>query len=74
MIPRGEFALFKDRHDAGKQLAQRLLHYKGAKDTIVIALPRGSSIGGVQGACPGRVATHGSVRPLVASCRPHSQK
>jgi putative phosphoribosyl transferase len=44
MIPLGGFAMFKDRHDAGKQLAQRLLHYKGAKDTIVIALPRGGVV------------------------------
>lgn len=41
MIPRGEFALFRDRHDAGQRLAQKLLHYKGAKHAIVIALPRG---------------------------------
>jgi putative phosphoribosyl transferase len=46
MIPLGEFALFKDRHDAGNQLAQRLLHYKGAKDAIVIALPRGGVVVG----------------------------
>lgn len=41
MIPRGEFALFRDRHEAGQRLAQKLLRYKGAKNTIVIALPRG---------------------------------
>jgi putative phosphoribosyl transferase len=41
MIPTGEYALFKDRHDAGQRLAQKLLRYKGAKDAIVIALPRG---------------------------------
>lgn len=46
MIPPGEFGLFKDRHDAGKRLAQRLLHHKGAKDTIVIALPRGGVVVG----------------------------
>lgn len=44
MIPHGEFGLFKDRHDAGTQLAQRLLHYRDAKDTIVIALPRGGVV------------------------------
>lgn len=44
MIPSGEYALFKDRHDAGKRLAQKLLHYKGAKDAIVIALPRGGVV------------------------------
>jgi len=39
-----EFALFKDRHDAGRQLAQRLLHYKDAKHTVVLALPRGGVV------------------------------
>jgi putative phosphoribosyl transferase len=48
MISNGEFALFKDRHDAGKQLAQKLLHYKGAKNTIVIALPRGGVVLGYE--------------------------
>lgn len=46
MIPTGEFAVFRDRHDAGHQLAQRLLHYKEAKDTMVIALPRGGVVVG----------------------------
>ena len=46
MIPRGEFGQFKDRHDAGKQLAQKLLHYKEEKDAIVIALPRGGVVVG----------------------------
>jgi putative phosphoribosyl transferase len=46
MIPVEEFALFLDRHDAGRRLAQRLLHYKEAKDTIVIALPRGGVVVG----------------------------
>ena len=45
-MPDMEFALFRDRHDAGRQLAQRLLHYRGAKDTIVIALPRGGVVVG----------------------------
>jgi putative phosphoribosyl transferase len=44
MIPQGEFGLFKNRHDAGTQLAQRLLPYRDAKDTIVIALPRGGVV------------------------------
>lgn len=34
---------FKDRNDAGKQLAKKLLQYKG-KDCIVLALPRGGVI------------------------------
>jgi putative phosphoribosyl transferase len=46
MIPTGEFGLFKDRHDAGQRLAQKLVHHKGAKDTIVIALPRGGVVVG----------------------------
>lgn len=44
MIPTSEFGLFRDRHEAGKQLAQRLLHYKNVKNTIVLALPRGGVI------------------------------
>ncbi len=32
--------MFKDRHDAGKQLAEKLMKYKD-KDTIVLAIPRG---------------------------------
>lgn len=34
-------ALFKDRRDAGKQLAQELIAYAGGSDVIVLALPRG---------------------------------
>jgi len=41
-----EFGLFTDRHDAGTQLAQRLLHFKDATETIVIALPRGGVVVG----------------------------
>jgi putative phosphoribosyl transferase len=33
--------LFKDRRDAGKQLAQELSAYAGRSDVIVLALPRG---------------------------------
>jgi len=33
--------LFKDRLDAGRQLAKRLLAYAGRPDVIVLALPRG---------------------------------
>jgi putative phosphoribosyl transferase len=45
-IRAGEFALFRDRHDAGQRLAQKLLHYKEAKNTMVIALPRGGVVVG----------------------------
>jgi predicted phosphoribosyltransferase len=34
-------ALFKDRRDAGKQLARELSAYAGRPDVIVLALPRG---------------------------------
>jgi putative phosphoribosyl transferase len=46
MIQSGEFALFRDRHDAGQRLAQKLLRYKQAENTIVIALPRGGVVVG----------------------------
>jgi putative phosphoribosyl transferase len=46
MIPTREFGLFRDRHDAGAQLAQRLLHCQDAKNTIVLALPRGGVVVG----------------------------
>jgi putative phosphoribosyl transferase len=42
----GDFRVFRDRHEAGKRLAQQLLHYREAKDTIVIALPRGGVVVG----------------------------
>jgi len=32
---------FKDREDAGRKLAHELKNYDGAKDAVVIALPRG---------------------------------
>ena len=32
---------FKDRRDAGKKLAQKLMHYAGLPDVLVLALPRG---------------------------------
>jgi predicted phosphoribosyltransferase len=34
-------ALFKNRRDAGKKLAQRLSHYRDDANVIVLALPRG---------------------------------
>src|SRR5437762_14169196 len=33
--------LFRDRSDAGRQLAARLTHYAGRDDVLVLALPRG---------------------------------
>lgn len=35
---------FQDRVDAGKQLAQKLIKYKNAFDTIVLGLPRGGVV------------------------------
>ena len=32
---------FQDRHDAGRALAERLRHYAGRDDVLVLALPRG---------------------------------
>lgn len=34
-------ALFRDRRDAGRKLAQKLVAYVGRSDVIVLALPRG---------------------------------
>ena len=39
--------MFWDRTDAGRQLAQALLHYKG-QDVVVFALPRGGVVLGVE--------------------------
>src|SRR5215469_7223392 len=32
---------FLNRRDAGKQLAARLMHYRGSPDVLVLGLPRG---------------------------------
>jgi predicted phosphoribosyltransferase len=41
-IPSGEVTmLFRDRIDAGEQLAQRLSGYAGRADVVVVGLPRG---------------------------------
>jgi predicted phosphoribosyltransferase len=37
----GKMALFRDRRDAGRQLARKLSAYTGHTDLIVLALPRG---------------------------------
>jgi predicted phosphoribosyltransferase len=36
-----KMAQFRDRHDAGRKLAQELLHYASRSDVIILALPRG---------------------------------
>lgn len=40
--------IFKDRSDAGRQLAEKLKDYKGKKKTVVIALPRGGVVLGYE--------------------------
>lgn len=40
--------MFQDRHDAGRRLAQALIRYKDAKDTLVLALPRGGVVVGYE--------------------------
>lgn len=45
-MPRREGTLFQDRHEAGRLLAKELGRYERAKDTIVIALPRGGVVVG----------------------------
>lgn len=39
--------MFKDRNDAGRQLAERLVHYRG-KNAVVLALPRGGVVTGYE--------------------------
>lgn len=34
-------AVYRDRHDAGRKLAERLAHYRDEPDVLVLALPRG---------------------------------
>ncbi len=36
--------MFSDRHDAGKQLASALKKYRGAKDVVVLGIPRGGVV------------------------------
>ncbi len=40
--------VFEDRVDAGKQLAERLLPYKGRTDALLFALPRGGVVLGAE--------------------------
>ncbi|HSV46957.1 MAG TPA: phosphoribosyltransferase [Ramlibacter sp.] len=37
----GEAPRFRDRHQAGRVLAERLVHYRGRPNLLVLALPRG---------------------------------
>lgn len=38
--------IFKDRTEAGRKVAERLDHYRGRGDVIVLALPRGGVVNG----------------------------
>ena len=38
--------IFKDRQEAGQRLAVKLKQFKGQKDTIILALPRGGVVTG----------------------------
>jgi putative phosphoribosyl transferase len=40
--------MFQDRKEAGLKLAEKLIKYRGSKDTIVIALPRGGVVVGAE--------------------------
>lgn len=40
--------MFRDRKDAGIQLAETLKHYKGNSDVLVLALPRGGVVVGFE--------------------------
>lgn len=40
--------MFRDRRDAGIQLARQLLHYKDMEDVLVLALPRGGVVTGFE--------------------------
>src|SRR5688500_3591951 len=40
-IPQAEAPRFKDRRDAGRQLADKLLEWEGRADVVVLGLPRG---------------------------------
>ena len=43
-----EKTTFADRRDAGRRLAQRLLKYQDAENTVVIGLPRGGVVVGAE--------------------------
>jgi putative phosphoribosyl transferase len=40
--------MFADRRDAGLQLAEKLKHYKSSKGVLVLALPRGGAVPGLE--------------------------
>lgn len=44
----GKYAMFKDRIDAGLQLAEKLKQYKNRNEVLVLALPRGGAVPGFE--------------------------
>jgi putative phosphoribosyl transferase len=44
----GFLKMFRDRKDAGIQLAEKLRHYKDRELTVVLALPRGGVVTGIE--------------------------
>jgi putative phosphoribosyl transferase len=40
--------MFTDRRDAGLQLAEKLKHYKSCKGMLILALPRGGAVPGLE--------------------------
>ena len=40
--------MFTDRRDAGLQLAEKLKHYKSCKGVLILALPRGGTVTGLE--------------------------
>jgi len=40
--------MFTDRRDAGIQLAEKLKHYKSCKGVLILALPRGGAVTGLE--------------------------
>lgn len=40
--------MFTDRRDAGRQLAAKLKHYENRKEVLILALPRGGAVPGLE--------------------------
>ncbi len=48
MMTTSRIHMYQDRHEAGRRLASALVRYKDAKDTIILALPRGGVVVGYE--------------------------
>lgn len=44
----GDITMFRDRRDAGIQLAQRLIDYRNTEGVLILALPRGGVVTGFE--------------------------